>query len=68
MVAATQGMVLYMGSSFLLSPAPTSFATISDEFARKPARTCEGEKPIEPILDIGIETDKPSHVWRCIIN
>ncbi|EEC67478.1 hypothetical protein OsI_34721 [Oryza sativa Indica Group] len=56
--AAAQGMVLYMASNFLLAPAPTCLATISDEFAREPAAcgTATGEeKPIEDISDISID-------------
>ncbi|KAF0930165.1 hypothetical protein E2562_030319 [Oryza meyeriana var. granulata] len=58
LMAAAQGMVLYMGSNFLLAPAPTSLATVSDEFAREPAASTSAtgeEKPIEPISDIGID-------------
>uniref|UniRef100_A0ACD5VJQ1 Uncharacterized protein n=1 Tax=Avena sativa TaxID=4498 RepID=A0ACD5VJQ1_AVESA len=68
MVAVPLSMLAYMGSNFLATPPPTSFATIFDEYSRERAATSmldataeqeeeaeeEAERPIEPISDMSI--------------
>lgn len=58
MVAVFLGMVFYLGLNFMVTPLPTSYYTMFDEYSREPSvfvSSVEGEEhPIEPISDIGI--------------
>ncbi|OEL24754.1 Phosphatidylinositol N-acetylglucosaminyltransferase subunit P [Dichanthelium oligosanthes] len=56
-VAVALSMVIYIGLNFLATPPPTSFSTMFDENSRERmafSPAMEEERPIEPILDIGV--------------
>lgn len=59
MVVIALAIVFYIGLNFLVTPPPTSFNTIFDEYSREPLsfeHTVEGdEQPIEPISDLGLD-------------
>ncbi|GAB4832809.1 hypothetical protein Ancab_006826 [Ancistrocladus abbreviatus] len=50
----------YIGLNFLATPPPTSMTVMFDDYSREPQNfmpsTGEGDQPIEPICDIGINT------------
>lgn len=58
MVTVVLGMVFYLGLNFMITPPPTSYYTMFDEYSRERTAfmsSVDGaEKPIEPISDIGI--------------
>lgn len=58
-VTVVLGMMFYLGLNFMVTPPPTSYYTIFDEYSReRTVFACSGggeaELPIEPISDIGI--------------
>ncbi|PKA58866.1 Phosphatidylinositol N-acetylglucosaminyltransferase subunit P [Apostasia shenzhenica] len=56
MVAVVLVIAFYIGLNFMITPHPTSFNTIVDEYSREPSKEvrAEGEEPIEPISDVHI--------------
>ncbi|KAK9123574.1 hypothetical protein Sjap_013176 [Stephania japonica] len=58
MVAVVLAIGFYVGLNFMVTPPPTSFNTMFDEYSREPTKfadTTRGEEqPIEPLSDIGI--------------
>lgn len=57
MVTVVLVIVFYIGLNFMITPPPTSFNTMFDEYSREPSKFVpeEGEEqPIEPISDIDI--------------
>ncbi|KAJ6822129.1 phosphatidylinositol N-acetylglucosaminyltransferase subunit P-like isoform X1 [Iris pallida] len=59
MVTVVLGLVFYLGLNFMITPPPTSYNTMFDEYSRESSSIISsevgGEKPIEPISDIGID-------------
>ncbi|XP_020689658.2 phosphatidylinositol N-acetylglucosaminyltransferase subunit P-like [Dendrobium catenatum] len=57
MVTVALVIAVYIGLNFMVTPPPTSFSTIFDEYSREPSPfvPIEGEEqPIEPISDLDI--------------
>ncbi|XP_065039234.1 phosphatidylinositol N-acetylglucosaminyltransferase subunit P-like isoform X1 [Musa acuminata AAA Group] len=57
-VTVVLAMVSYLGLNFMVTPPPTSFNIMFDEYSRErsTATSLGGEeRPIEPISDIGVE-------------
>ncbi|KAJ6808477.1 phosphatidylinositol N-acetylglucosaminyltransferase subunit P-like isoform X1 [Iris pallida] len=59
MVTVVLGLLFYVGLNFMITPPPTSYNTMFDEYSRESSSIISseggGEKPIEPISDIGID-------------
>lgn len=56
-VTVVLGMVFYLGLNFMVTPPPTSYSTMFDEYSREPQSSVEGaagDQPIEPYSDIDI--------------
>ncbi|WOL07134.1 phosphatidylinositol N-acetylglucosaminyltransferase subunit P [Canna indica] len=57
MVTVVLAMVFYMGLNFMVTPPPTSFNVMFDDYTRERSLTTSSvgeEQPIEPISDIGV--------------
>ncbi|KAK9094510.1 hypothetical protein Scep_025979 [Stephania cephalantha] len=57
MVTVVLAIGFYIGLNFMVTPPPTSFNAMFDEYSREPttfADTTTSDQPIEPLSDIGI--------------
>lgn len=58
-VVIVLAIVFYTGLNFLVTPPPSSFNTIFDEYSREPSSFDHSvdcaEQPIEPISDLGLD-------------
>ncbi|CAL9752721.1 unnamed protein product [Musa acuminata subsp. burmannicoides] len=57
-VTVVLAMVSYLGLNFMVTPPPTSFNIMFDEYSRECSTVTSlggEERPIEPISDIGVE-------------